>query len=90
MVGEQPALIGCEISFNYVPLSESTPFVHSHKFNKEVYIILSDAGEFMVDNEEFTVVEGAIIRVAPKSGRALKTNGAEPLFYLYIQAQEIV
>lgn len=77
MVGEQLGLIRCEISFTYVPSGGSIPFVHSHKLNEELYIILSGMREFMVDNEEVVIEEGTIICGAPEGELALKAQGEQ-------------
>lgn len=86
MAGQELALTGCEISFNHTPAGRFTPFVHSHKLNEEVYIVISGKGEFMVDGEEFAIQEGSVIRVAPAGERAIKA-GSEDLTYICIQAQ---
>lgn len=86
MAGNELGLTGCEISFNCTPAGQFTPFVHSHKLNEEVYIIISGKGEFKVDDEEFAIQEGSIIRVAPAAERAIKA-GAENLIYICMQAQ---
>lgn len=86
MAGQELALTGCEISFNHTPAGQFTPFVHAHKLNEEVYIVISGKGEFMVDGEEFAIQEGSVIRVAPKGERAIKA-GSEDLTYICIQAQ---
>lgn len=86
MAGEELGLTGAEISVNYMPAGKYTPFVHSHKLNEEIYIFLSGTGAFMVDEDEFPVQEGSIIRVAPAGQRAIKA-GEESLAYICIQAQ---
>ena len=86
MAGEQLHLTGTEISFNYTPAGQFTPFVHTHQLNEEVYIVVSGSGEFMVDGEEFPIKEGSVIRVSPAGERAIKA-GAEDLAYICIQAQ---
>ena len=85
MVGQELGLTGSEISLNYAPAGTFAPFVHSHKLNEEVYVILSGNGMFMVDGEEFPIQEGDIIRVAPKSERAIKAE--DNMSYICIQAQ---
>lgn len=85
MVGQELGLTGSEISLNYPAAGTFAPFVHSHKLNEEVYIILSGKGMFMVDGEEFLIQEGDIIRVAPGSGRAIKSD--DNMSYICIQTQ---
>ena len=86
MAGEELGLTGCEISFNHTPAGQFTPFVHTHKLNEEVYIVISGVGEFSVDGEEFAIREGSVIRVSPAGERAIKA-GTEDLTYICIQAQ---
>ena len=86
MAGQELGLTGCEVSFNYMPAGKFLPFVHSHKLNEEVYIVVRGQGEFMVDGEEFAIGDGSVIRVAPAGQRAIKA-GAEDLVYICIQAQ---
>lgn len=87
MAGETLGLTGCEVSVNYAPNGQFVPFVHSHKLNEEVYIILSGNGKFMVDAEEFDIKEGDIIRVSPKGERAIKSE-SDDFNFVCIQAQE--
>lgn len=84
MLGKALGLTGCEVSVNSRKAGEFTPFVHSHKMNEEVYIIVSGRGMFSVDGEEFPIQEGSVIRVAPRGARAIKA--IEPLIFICIQA----
>lgn len=86
MVGQDLGLTGSEISFNHTSAGGFTPFVHSHKLNEEVYIILSGKGMFMVDGDEFPIMEGSIIRVAPEGERAIKAD--TDMDHICIQAQK--
>ena len=86
MAGQELGLTGCEVSFNYAAAGKFAPFVHTHKLNEEVYIVVSGNGEFKVDDEEFPVREGSVVRVAPEGERAIKA-GSEDLVYICIQAQ---
>lgn len=87
MAGQELGLTGCEISFNHIPAGQFKPFVHTHKQNEEVYIIVSGNGEFKVDDDEFAIKEGSVIRVDPAGERALKA-GAEDLIYICVQARK--
>lgn len=87
MLGSALGMTGCEISVNSTPAGTFTPFVHSHKKNEEVYIVLKGKGSFHVDGEEFPIEEGSIIRVAPDGKRAIKA-GNETLTFICIQAQK--
>ncbi len=86
MLGKALGLTGCEVSMNSCPPGAFAPFVHSHKMNEEVYIIVKGKGVFYVDGEEFPVREGSMIRVAPAGMRAIKADDA--LVYICIQANK--
>lgn len=86
MAGSELGLSGCEISLNFTKAGEFTPFVHSHKLNEEVYIVISGKGKLSVDGEEFAIREGSIIRIAPAGERAIKAE-SDDLVYLCVQAQ---
>jgi len=81
------ALSGSEISVNELPAGASVPFVHSHKRNEEVYIILKGKGQFYVDGDEFDVEEGSVIRVDPAGARCLRADGQSPIRYVCIQTE---
>jgi len=86
MAGTELGLTGCEVSLNCTPAGRFTPFVHTHKLNEEVYIVISGNGKFMVDDDEFAIQEGSVIRVAPAGKRAIKAE-EEDLTYICIQSQ---
>ena len=86
MLGKALSLTGCEVSVNSSPAGAFMPFVHSHKMNEEVYMIVSGKGMFYVDGEEFPIQEGSMIRVAPQGERAIKA--VDPLIYICIQANK--
>jgi uncharacterized cupin superfamily protein len=79
-------LTGSEISINELPAGASLPFVHAHKKNEEVYVILKGNGKFYVDGDEFDVSEGSVIRVDPDGARCLKADANSPIRYLCVQA----
>lgn len=80
------ALTGTEISVNQLAAGASSPFVHSHKQNEEVYIVVRGRGAFQVDGEEFEIAEGSAIRVDPEGKRSIKAADGEGLIYICVQA----
>lgn len=58
-------LTGAEISVNNLPAGAGVPFVHSHKKNEEIYIILSGQGKAVIDGETVELHAGDFVRVAP-------------------------
>ena len=85
-IGGNLGLTGCEVSLNRLPAGKGMPFVHAHKKNEELYIVLRGNGTFFVDGEEFPVQEGSLIRVAPAGERAWKA-GSEDLYFICVQAE---
>lgn len=87
LLGEALGLTGCEISLNRLPAGKGMPFVHAHKRNEEVYIVVRGSGTFYVDGEEFPLAEGSVIRVDPQGERAWKA-GEEDLYFICVQAEQ--
>jgi uncharacterized cupin superfamily protein len=85
-IGKELGLTGSEVSLNRLPAGKGMPFVHVHKKNEELYIILRGNGTFFVDGDEFPVQEGSLIRVAPAGERAFKA-GSEDLYFICIQTE---
>ena len=85
-IGKELGLTGCEVSLNRLPAGKGMPFVHAHKKNEELYIVLRGTGTFFVDGEEFPIQEGSLIRIAPEGERAWKA-GSEDLYFICIQAE---
>ncbi len=81
------ALTGSEISINELPAGASVPFVHSHKLNEEVYIVLKGKGQFYIDGEEFDVEEGNVIRIDPSGARCVKADDETSIRFICIQAE---
>lgn len=85
-IGQELGLTGCEVSLNRLPAGKGMPFVHSHKKNEELYIVLGGNGTFYVDGEEFPVQEGSLIRIAPEGERAWRAGDAD-LYFICIQTE---
>ena len=70
---------GCEISFGTIEPGQAAPFFHSHKQNEEIYIILSGAGDFQVNDTAFPIAEGSIVRVATVCNRSIRCTSTEKM-----------
>lgn len=81
------ALTGSEVSINELPAGVSVPFVHTHKNNEEVYIVLSGKGWLYIDGDEIEIKEGDAFRIDPKGERCLKADNASPLRIICVQAK---
>lgn len=84
---DELALTGSEVSINELPAGVSVPFVHAHKNNEEVYVVLSGKGWLYIDGDEFEIKEGDAFRIDPKGERCLKADDASPLRIICIQAK---
>lgn len=82
---DQMGFTGMEFSLNTIPAGKGNDFVHSHKQNEEMYLVLSGNGIFYVDGEEFPVQEGSVVRVASQAERAIAA-GDEAIVYICVQA----
>jgi len=76
---------GVEVSLNVVPPGKGIPFLHRHRQNDEVYIVIGGRGEFLVDGECMHVAEGSVVRITPPGARAWRNNSDVPLYFLCIQ-----
>jgi hypothetical protein len=56
---------GLEMSLNVVPPGKGIPFLHRHRQNDEVYVVVGGRGQFLVDGECIDVAEGSVLRLAP-------------------------
>ena len=81
------ALTGSEVSINELPAGVAVPFVHAHKKNEEVYLILSGKGQFYLDGEELALGEGDVLRVDPAAKRCIKADANSSLRFVCIQAK---
>jgi len=84
---DELALTGSEISVNQLPPGASIPFVHAHKRNEEVYLVLQGKGRFYIDGDEFEVAEGSVIRIDPAGARCVTADSQTPLRYVCIQTE---
>jgi mannose-6-phosphate isomerase-like protein (cupin superfamily) len=76
---------GLEVSLNVVPPGKGMPFLHRHRNNEELYLVVGGRGQFLVDGTCVDVSEGSALRVAPAAPRAWRNNSDEPLYFLCIQ-----
>ncbi len=80
-------LSGAEISVNYMPAGAGVPFVHAHKQNEEIYIILEGKGFMDVDGEKVELNANDFLRVAPEAKRQLSAAADSSVKYLCIQVK---
>jgi mannose-6-phosphate isomerase-like protein (cupin superfamily) len=76
---------GLEMSLNVVPPGKAIPFLHRHRENDELYVVVGGRGQFLVDGECIDVAEGSVLCMKPPASRAWRNNSEAPLYFLCIQ-----
>ena len=80
-------LTGCEVSINELPANVSVPFVHAHKQNEELYIILDGEGELFIDGEVLKVSKGDAVCIDPEGKRCFRA-GTSGIKMMCIQSKK--
>ncbi len=78
---------GLKMSLNAVPPGKAIPFLHRHRENDEVYVVVGGRGQFLVDGECIDVAEGSVLRLSPAAARAWRNNSDASLYFLCLQYQ---
>jgi mannose-6-phosphate isomerase-like protein (cupin superfamily) len=76
---------GLEMSMNVVPAGKGIPFLHKHRQNEEIYVVVGGQGQFLVDGQCIDVKEGSVLRLSPPAARAWRNNSEASLYFLCIQ-----
>ena len=76
---------GLEMSLNAVLPGKAIPFLHRHRENDEVYVVVGGQGQFLVDGECIDVAEGSVLRISPAAARAWRNNSDARLYFLCLQ-----
>lgn len=82
------SLTGAEVSINNLPAGTSVPFVHSHKKNEEIYVILSGKGRAVIDGETVELIAGDWIRISPVAKRQFFAGENTSISFACIQVRE--
>ncbi len=80
-------LTGAEISVNVLPAGACVPFVHAHKQNEEVYIILEGRGRMVLDGESVELSANDYLRVSPAAKRQIFAAADSAIKYICIQTK---
>lgn len=81
-------LTGAEISINTLPAGGCVPFVHSHKQNEEIYIVLQGSGKAVIDGETVPLKENDCLRISTNGKRQFFASDKEDIKYICIQVKE--
>lgn len=82
---ETLGLTGCEASVNILPEGAAVPFIHSHKENEELYIVIAGEGKLYLDGEITTIKAGDAFRIAPHGKRCIAA--VTELKFVCVQSQ---
>ena len=74
-----------EMSLNVIPPGQGMSFLHRHRQNDEVYVVVGGRGQFLVDSECIDVREGSVLRLNPAAARAWRNDSDAPLYFLCLQ-----
>lgn len=82
------SLTGAEVSINNLPAGAGVPFVHSHKHNEEIYVVLSGKGNAVIDGETIELSAGDWVRIAPQAKRQFSASKDSPISFACIQVKQ--
>lgn len=80
-------MTGAEISVNVLPAGAGVPFVHAHKQNEEIYIILEGKGYMTIDGEKVELEANDYVCLSPAAKRQISAADNSPLKYICIQVK---
>ena len=83
-------LTGAEISVNNLPAGAAVPFVHSHKNNEEIYMVLQGRGEAWVDGTVHELHTGSCLKIGTGAARAIRAAEDSALSFVSMSDAELV
>ena len=81
------SLTGAEVSVNNLPAGACVPFVHSHKNNEEIYVVLAGKGKAVVDGETVELEAGDWVKIAPAAKRQFFAADDSAISFACIQVK---
>lgn len=81
------SLTGAEVSVNNLPAGACVPFVHSHKNNEEIYVVLAGKGKAVVDGETVELAAGDWVKIAPAAKRQFFAADDSAISFVCIQVK---
>lgn len=63
------------------------PFVHSHKNNEEIYVVLAGKGKAVVDGETVELAAGDWVKIAPAAKRQFFAADDSAISFACIQVK---
>ena len=81
------SLTGAEVSVNNFPAGACVPFVHSHKNNEEIYVVLAGKGKAVIDGETVELAAGDWVKIAPAAKRQFFAADDSAISFACIQVK---
>ena len=81
------SLTGAEVSVNNLPAGACVPFVHSHKNNEEIYVVLAGKGKAVVDGGTVELAAGDWVKIAPAAKRQFFAADDSAISFACIQVK---
>ena len=81
------SLTGAEVSVNNLPAGSCVPFVHSHKNNEEIYVVLAGKGQAVIDGETVELAAGDWVKIAPAAKRQFFAADDSAISFVCIQVK---
>lgn len=81
------SLTGAEVSVNNLPVGACVPFVHSHKNNEEIYVVLAGKGQAVIDGETVELAAGDWVKIAPAAKRQFFAADDSAISFACIQVK---
>ena len=81
------SLTGAEVSVNNLPAGACVPFVHSHKNNEEIYVVLAGKGQAVIDGETVELAAGDWVKIAPAAKRQFFAADDSAISFACIQVK---
>ncbi len=81
--------MGCKgvgVSLMRLKPGEGAGYVHRHKVQEEVFIILKGTGTILLDGKRHSMPEGAMVRVGPTVYRAMGNTSRRDVVYMVLGA----
>lgn len=81
--------MGCKgvgVSLMRLKPGEGASYVHRHKVQEEVFVILKGTGTLLLDGRRHSVPEGTIVRVGPTVYRAMGNTSRRDVVYMIVGA----
>ena len=81
--------MGCKgvgVSLMRLKPGEGASYVHRHKVQEEVFVILKGTGTILLDGRRHSLPEGTLVRVGPTVYRAMGNTSRRDVVYMILGA----